>query len=97
MSNLLKNLLFALGLAALLLLGYLSFIRDDGAVVTGTETASAEADLKSQQLLAKTQQLNSFEIDGSLFSDERFRSLVDYRIELIPESIGRENPFAPLR
>lgn len=95
MSNLLKNLLFALGLAALLLLGYMAFMRDSDTSETGVESQEIERD--TQELLAKTQLLNSFQIDGSFFSDQKFLSLVDYRIELIQETIGRENPFAPLR
>ncbi len=97
MSNLLKNLLFALGLVALLLIGYMAFMRDSGEVVTESGPASAAAELETQQLLAKAQRLNSFQIDATLFNDEKFRSLVDYRIELIPETVGRGNPFAPLR
>ncbi len=97
MSNLLKNLLFALGLVALLLLGYMAFMRDTGEVVSGSAAESQEAERKTQELLAKTQQLNSFQIDSTLFSDQKFLSLVDYRIELIQETVGRENPFAPLR
>jgi hypothetical protein len=97
MSNLLKNLLFALGLAALLLLGYVAFLRDSESVTSESGAASQEVERETQKLLAKTQLLNSFEIDGSFFSDQKFLSLVDNRIELIPETVGRENPFAPLR
>lgn len=99
MSNLLKNLLFALGLAILLFLAYMIFFKNEDTATLSVSGGgiSPQAELKTQELLATTQKLESYKIDGTLFSDARFKSLVNFRIELIEEPTGRENPFAPIR
>ncbi len=99
MSNLLKNLLIALGLAILLFVGYTLFFKQDESL-TGVETTgkfSAEAALETQQLLATTNELKLLNIDGSIFSDPLFASLRDFRVDLGTEPSGRPNPFSPLR
>ncbi len=99
MSNLLKNLLIALGLAILLFVGYTLFFKQDESL-TGVETTgtfSAEAALETQKLLATTNELKLLNIDGSIFSDPLFASLRDFRVDLGTEPSGRPNPFSPLR
>lgn len=95
MSSLLKNLLFGLGLAILLWLGYTLFINgdDDG---TSNEEVINQANLEAQAFLAKLQSLRSIDIDGDIFNDPRFRSLQDFTVELEDEPTGRSNPFAPV-
>lgn len=59
-----------------------------------TETAAdngADAELVGT-LLA----LRAVKLDGTIFSDPAFVSLKDFSTEIIPEPIGRPNPFAPL-
>jgi hypothetical protein len=99
MSNLLKNLLIALGIAILLWVGYTFFIKGEGdALLTSSSgTLSAQAQFETQELLAKAQKLSSFDIDGDILNDPRFVSLESFRIELIPELVGRTNPFAPIQ
>jgi hypothetical protein len=98
MSNLLKNLLIALGLAILLFVGYVVFLRDDGAPTPppGMEAFSAQAQMESQQLLSTLNELKSLDVEGTLFSDPLFLSLRDFRIDLGIEPDGRVNPFAPV-
>jgi len=40
--------------------------------------------------------LRGIKLDGSIFEDPAFRSLEDFSQELVPEPVGRENPFAPV-
>ncbi len=47
-------------------------------------------------LVATLLALRAVRLDASLFTDPAFVSLRDYSTEIIPEPIGRPNPFAPL-
>lgn len=99
MSSLLKNLLIALGLAILVLLAYMLFFRggDEALLTESSGALSAQGELETQALLAMTQRLDAIDIDGKIFTDNRFTSLKDFRIELVSEPVGRQNPFAPIR
>jgi hypothetical protein len=96
MSNLLKNLLIALGLAVILFVGYVVFMRDTGESTTlDVQSFSPEAQLETQELLATLNELKSFNVEGSIFNDPLFRSLRDLRVDPGTEPEGRSNPFAP--
>jgi len=41
-------------------------------------------------------QLRSVSLSGTIFSDPAFMSLQDFGSEIMPEPVGRANPFAPL-
>lgn len=97
MSNLLKNLLIALGLAVILFVGYVVFIKDGtGGEALISESYTPAAALETQQLLATLNELKSLNVEGRVFSDPLFNSLVDKRTPLGAEPDGRLNPFAPL-
>jgi len=49
-----------------------------------------------QDLVATLLALRSVKLDGSLFSDPGFENLKDFSTAIVPEPIGRPNPFAPL-
>jgi hypothetical protein len=57
----------------------------------GLSANPQEADLV-QTLLA----LRAVSLSGTIFSDPAFMSLRDFGTQIIPEPIGRPNPFAPL-
>ena len=98
MTPLLKNLLIGLGLALLILLGvYLYQQRDiTGNLVSVNSRVNNQAALETQDFLRRLQELRSVDLDDSLFFDDRFRSLIDWHIDVVPEQIGRENPFSPV-
>ena len=50
-----------------------------------------------QELIALLLELRSINLDLSIFDDSKFQSLTDFSQELVPEPVGRENPFAPLQ
>ncbi len=57
--------------------------------VSGAESADERA------ILDTLLQLRSIELAGTIFNDPVFQSLRDTRTEIVPEPIGRRNPFAP--
>lgn len=98
MSSLLKNLLFAFGLALIMWLGYLAFFKNgDDALLSSNGAVASEAARETQVFLSKLQQLRALEnIKKPIFEDQRFRTLVDYRQFIEEEPTGRQNPFAPI-
>jgi hypothetical protein len=56
-----------------------------------TVDAGGDAELVST-LIA----LRAVKLEGTIFSDPAFASLKDYSTQIVPEAIGRPNPFAPL-
>ncbi len=98
MSPLLKNALVILGLVAVLALGfYLYLNQSDSELVTVNEGVRNQALIESQAFLRRLQELREVKLDDSLFFDERFQSLVDFRRETETVEIGRNNPYAPVR
>lgn len=97
MSGLLKNLLFALGLAVILWIGYVVFLKDDGTTApTVTDGAlSSDAVRDTQELIAQFNHLRTIDFDETLFTSSKFRSLQDFRKDLESEPVGRANPFIP--
>ena len=61
-------------------------------VTTTTGSKNAAGQVLVSTLLA----LRAVKLDGTIFSDPSFMSLKDLSIEIVPEPVGRENPFAPL-
>ncbi len=98
MSNLLKNLLFALGLSVLLWLGYVLFVKDTDEFADGEAgvVVSPEAQLEAQEFVARLNELKDMDIDSGVTSEEKFKSLEDFRVTIEDEPKGRRNPFAPV-
>lgn len=49
-----------------------------------------------QELVATLLELRAVSLNGTIFSDPIFLSLKDFGKEIVPEPVGRPNPFAPL-
>lgn len=60
-------------------------------VETPSSNAAVDADL-----ITLLTTLKSIKLDAAIFSDPAFQSLQDFSQALVPEPIGRVNPFAPL-
>lgn len=95
MSPLLKNLLIALVGAVVIWFGYQFFFAGDDALTVDGGEFNTQASRDTQEFLKRLQQLRAMKLDTSLFSDGRFRTLVDHRREVLDEPVGRSNPFAP--
>jgi len=64
----------------------------DSSLLTTDDVSSGP----DQDLVATLLALRAVKLDGSLFSDPGFQSLKDFSTAIVPEPIGRPNPFAPL-
>lgn len=56
----------------------------------------AAAPQEDQDLISLLLELRSITLDEDIFADPTFQSLEDFSQELVPEPVGRPNPFAPL-
>ena len=95
---LMKNKYFILGLA--LFVGVLAWYMMRGAPPSDSllttedfSSASSEAD---KDLVTTLLQLRAVTLEGAIFQDPAFKSLRDFGTQIVPEPIGRANPFAPL-
>jgi hypothetical protein len=95
MSPLIKNVGLAFALAVVLWLGYILFLKDDSPVLTEDPTLTA-AIQDGQEFLARIQELDQMQLDGTILHDVRFESLTDFTLEPTSEEVGRDNPFAPI-
>jgi hypothetical protein len=106
-----KNLFLAGGIFVLLGGGYYIFfgttaapnsgsIREvgerPGVVSTGASNITPQNAQIEYELVSELLRLNSIKLDNRIFTDVAFQSLEDFGQELIPEPIGRVNPFAPV-
>lgn len=49
-----------------------------------------------QEVVETLRRLDAVKLDGTLFTEPAFSALKDFSTQIIPESVGRPNPFAPL-
>lgn len=61
-----------------------------------TESASDENSIGDKDLVDTLLALRSVSLSGTILSDPAFLSLKDFGTEIVPEPVGRPNPFAPL-
>jgi len=86
-----------MGIAGIVVAGvvWYSFMRDDGGELLVTEdlTQATESDRDIVNVLL---QLRAVTLAGTIFTDPTFMALQDFGSEIVPEPVGRPNPFAPL-
>ncbi len=58
----------------------------------GGDKALTPAD---QNLVATLLQLRAVKLDGTIFSEPAFAALKDFSTPIVPEPVGRQNPFEP--
>ena len=61
-----------------------------------TEPLSGSENAAEKDLVATLLQLRSVSLEGTIFGDPSFLSLQDFGSQIVPEPVGRPNPFAPL-
>lgn len=74
---------------------YTYFFTSTPEPVLSASTPSQNA-LVDADLIALLSELKSIQLDDSIFKDQTFLSLHDFSQTLVPEPVGRQNPFAPL-
>lgn len=95
-SNL-RNIIIACAVIIGAFFGYSYFFGGDqnnGAALS-VSTPSPESTV-GRDLLIILANLQTLRLDDSVFRNPAFQALKNFRVELSPEPVGRENPFAPL-
>jgi hypothetical protein len=92
MSSRIQNLLMLLGIVLIVALGYYLYIQSNAAVLK-TGTARDQVALESALILRRLNEIKTVSLDGAIFSNERFTTLVDFTEPIIPQPVGRSNPF----
>jgi hypothetical protein len=91
-----KNIILIIIIFAIAFIGYtLLFGKDRNEAVLSSES-TGEMSVVEGDLVSLLIELRSVKLDDSIFSNPAFRSLRDFSQELVPEPVGRRNPFAPL-
>lgn len=63
---------------------------------TLTTTTVAGATSQDSSLVSTLLALRAVKLDGTILSDPAFINLKDFSTQIVPEPIGRDDPFAPL-
>lgn len=96
MNFILSHKIIAGVVAVLVAVGIWIGLSSGGSSSSLLDTETVGDNGPDQELVATLLALRAVKLDGSLFSDPGFVSLKDFSTEIIPEPIGRPNPFAPL-
>lgn len=93
----LKNKLILIVLCGIVLAGvvWYSFMRDDSKQLLQTKDLTTATGVDND-VVGVLLQLRAISLSGTIFTDPAFQSLQDFGKEIVPEPIGRPNPFAPL-
>jgi len=91
-----KNWLWMAIIVAVAVLAYFMFFSKpavDESVLLTQPGGGEEVGLRVLNLL---NQIQSLRIDATLFQSAAYRSLQDYTVEIPTDTVGRDNPFAPI-
>jgi hypothetical protein len=96
--SLLKNRIVLLILAGVVVAGVIwySFLREKTPQPLLQTEDLTQATSVDSDVVAILLQLRAVSLSGTIFSDPAFVSLQDFGSQIVPEPIGRTNPFAPI-
>ncbi len=87
-------------LLALVVLGAGLWYAFLGASDTGSllvnEDLTTSTNASDKELVQTLLQLRAIELNGTIFTAPSFMALQDFGSQIVPEPVGRPNPFAPL-
>jgi hypothetical protein len=63
---------------------------------SSSSSGSPSAESSDQQLVSTLLALRAVSLSGTIFQDPAFTSLADFSTSIVPEPVGRTDPFAPL-
>ncbi len=84
------------GVAVLVIIGAWWFLSDapqDDALLTTRDAQGGN--VVDKELVGTLLQLRAVSLSGTIFSDPAFQELQDFGTQIIPEPVGRPNPFLP--
>jgi len=92
-----KNIIIIIVVIALGLIAY-SIFRPDPEVKKLLETTQRQdsAQVLGDDITKAINQIQSLKLDRAVLDDPVLKNLVDHSEPIIPEPIGRKNPFAPI-
>ncbi len=90
-----RNILIIIGIVILAAAGFIAY----GYFFASTpdaETVTMELgeDFVGKPIIDELERIRNLKIDGTLFSRASYQTLVDRTVEVQPEPVGRDNPFA---
>jgi len=92
MTSKLQNTLVIIGLIAVAAMGYYLFIQN-GSIALDNNAVDNQVAVETGQFLQKLNELKLIKLDGTIFADPRFISLIDSSVPVVPVEQGRVNPF----
>jgi hypothetical protein len=98
-----KNHVFLVGILVLLIVGATwygmqSSTPPEALIVTDTiDGGSPSENIADRELVESLLTLRAINLSGQIFSDPVFKVLEDFGTAIVPEPVGRPNPFAPLQ
>lgn len=92
-----KNIIIVVVIIALGLIAY-SFLKPDPTAESLLETTQRadSAQVLGDEISSAINQINSLKLDRSVLDDAVVKNLKDHSKPIIPEDVGRKNPFAPI-
>lgn len=66
-------------------------------LTTDTPAGAASLDPADQELVGSLLTLRAVSLSGEIFNDPSYRTLQDYSTTIVPEPVGRQNPFQSLQ
>ena len=93
-----KNVIIVIILIIVSAYAYRTFFGVDGidSALLSSIKSSDVSESTGQDLLKLLSTLHNIQLNDTIFSDPVFRGLEDLSQELVPEPVGRNNPFAPI-
>lgn len=95
MNPLIKKILIALGILIVVFVAYRMFFAKAPEAPLSSETPSG-LPAEDGDLLSLLLQLKSITLSSDLLTDPTFVTLQDFTVKLVPEPVGRRNPFAAI-
>lgn len=94
----LKNRIVLLILAGIVLAGIIwySFLGGKGKEQLLKSEDLTKPGAVDESIVNTLLQLRAVSLSGTIFGDPAFMSLQDFGSQIVPEPVGRPNPFAPL-
>ncbi len=98
MSSSIQNIIVVVGLVLVLGFGYYLYSANKNSLLSGgTSVVSNQVAIESADFLKRLEELKTLKLDGAIFSDPRFKSLVDRSHPVSQQVVGRDNPFVKTR
>ena len=96
MTPFVKNGLTVLVLIIIVAGGYYLYnLRTSSNLNTG-QLATSESKIASDRFVRELEKIRKIDLNGNLFQDPRFNSLVNFSQPIESQEVGRDNPFEPV-